>query len=197
MSRIIDMNEERLHTTIRCMAGMFRVKPLTKVLNNRPRWRLSIRKTSANSGRSRARAIMSQTKTRSKATHRIYNTANVLLLTSNNIKGSWPFDKKLLRTVSLDSLTTLLRRLLSAFMPVFGAVNWLRSTSIWLSLDAIAVLARVILISCDLVTTTVNSSLLLYSKTQDTGKRCFSVLRPGRQVLGQEVGMPGQKTVRR
>jgi hypothetical protein len=116
------MNEERPHTTIRCVTGMFRVKSPTKVLNNRP-WRLSIRKTSANSGRSRARVIMSQTKTRSKATHRIYNTANVLLLTSNNIKGSWPFDKKLLRTVSLVSLMTFLRRLLSVFMPVFGAVN--------------------------------------------------------------------------
>ena len=66
---------------------------------------------------------MSQMNTRSKATHRIYNTANVLLLTSNNIKGSWPFDKKLLRTVSLVSLMTFLRRLLSVFMPVFGAVN--------------------------------------------------------------------------
>ena len=101
MSRIIDMSEERLHTTIRCITGMFRVKPPTKVLNNRPRRRLSIRKTSANSGRSRAGVIMSQTMTRSMATHRIYNTANVLLLTSNNNKGSWPFDKKLLRTVSL------------------------------------------------------------------------------------------------
>ena len=102
---------------------MFGVKPPTKVLNNRPRWRLSIRKSSANSGRSRAGVIMSQTKTRTKATHRIYNTANVLFLTSNSIKGSWPFDKKLLRTVSLVSLMTFLRRLLSAFMPVFGAVN--------------------------------------------------------------------------
>ena len=66
MSRIIDMNEERLYTAIRCITGMFRVKPPTKVLNNRPRRRLSIRKTSANSSRSRAGAIMSQTKTRSK-----------------------------------------------------------------------------------------------------------------------------------
>ena len=102
---------------------MFRVKSPTKVLNNRPRWRLSIRKTSANPGRSGAGVIMSQTKTRSKATHSIYNTANVLLLTSNNIKGSWPFDKKLLRTVSLVSLIMFLRRMLSAFMPVFGAVS--------------------------------------------------------------------------
>ena len=66
---------------------------------------------------------MSQTKSKSKTTHRIYNTANVLLLTSNNSKGSWPFDKKLLRTVSLVSLMTFLRILLSAFMPVFGAVS--------------------------------------------------------------------------
>jgi hypothetical protein len=102
---------------------MFRVKPPTKVLNNRPRRRLSIRKTSANSGRSRAGVIMSKTKSRSKATHRIYNTDNVLLLTSNNIKGSWPFDKKLQRTVSLVSRMAFLRRLLSVFMPVFGAVS--------------------------------------------------------------------------
>ena len=123
LSRIIDMKEERLHTTIRCVTGVFRVKPPTKVLNNRPRWRLSIRETSANSGRSRARVIMSETKSKLKTTHRIYNTANVLLLTSNNSKGSWPFDKKLLRTVSLVSLMMFLRILLSAFMPVFGAVN--------------------------------------------------------------------------
>jgi hypothetical protein len=113
---------------------MFRVKPPTKLLNNRPRRRLSIRKASANSGRSTAVVITTdQTKDEEQVqtTRRIYNTANVLLLTSNNIKGSWPFDKKLLRTVSLVSRgMPLLRRLLSVPMLVLGAVNWVRSTSI-------------------------------------------------------------------
>jgi len=52
MNQTIDISEQRPHTTIRCITGMFRVKPPTKLLNNRPRRRLSIRKTSANPGRS-------------------------------------------------------------------------------------------------------------------------------------------------
>ena len=43
---------------------MFRVKPPTKILNNRPRRRLSVGKTSTNSGRSMAIVTVDETKTR-------------------------------------------------------------------------------------------------------------------------------------
>lgn len=58
------------------------------------------------------------------ATDRIYNTANVLFATSNSINGSWPFDKKLERTISLDSRgMPVLRRELRVAMLVLGAVT--------------------------------------------------------------------------